>query len=134
MIIHIGGPPGAGKSTLLKNFKKQLKKYKIIDLDDLGYKIKCSFKNLETFKKEFQKTYQNKIDEINKNNKNVLYVGMHFTDPRMEFKGKEVFVKPFELTLNADKKYCLNPGVETIVKQCVMRHIANTNISKEKKD
>lgn len=135
MIIHIGGPPGCGKSTLLntiENNDKLKDHYKLIDLDDLGFKIMLKFKNVDLLKKEFQITYQNKIIEINKKYTNVIYIGMHFPDPRMELNGKEVFIKPFELELFANKKYCLNPGIDTIVKQFLIRHIIKSNILKEK--
>ncbi len=126
--------PGSGKSTLLKSLNKNiLKKYKIIDLDNLGHKILNKFNNSDKLKKEFELTYQNKIKDINTKNKNVIYVGMHFPDPRMILNNKEVFIKPFELELHADLKLCLNPGLDIIVKQFLIRHIKNTdNILTEK--
>ena len=109
MIIHITGPPGAGKSTLVKAYKS---KYKIYDLDRIHHHNNF---RLKYYKEDFQ-NYINSV--VSKNAQYVIIVGMHYPDPWIDDKKH---VKPFKLTIKADKLICLNPGVETIAKQLIKR-------------
>lgn len=118
MIIHITGPPGAGKSTLADQFKVDK-----LDLDHvhqtLAKKYKCKHNDI------FQKYVDDKIQQYRNQNKHLLIVGMHYPDPRTPTCNS----RPFHLKINADVKLCLNPGVETIVRQLIKREISHIQLA-----
>lgn len=79
--------------------------------------------------KQYPVLFKKYIDEIvqkyRDNNQNLVVVGMHYPDPNV---GKGKFIKPFHLDIKADVKICLNPGVETIVKQYIRRELDHMSI------
>lgn len=129
MIIHIAGAPGSGKSTLGVWIKNNYDKSKVIvfDIDDLYNNFirakEREAATLATIKKNWSKDMQKFIDEIvKKHQKSVLvFVGLNYPDPRIQFKNKEIFVKPFKLKLYADHKFYIDVPVKQLIEQRLTR-------------
>ncbi len=110
MIIHISGSPGAGKSTLGKYFKYKYRNAKVIDLDQLYDNIMRKLSNNENVreidvKKNIKKYYQAEIKKYISKYDKLIFVGLSFPDPRVEFRGKEIRFKPFYVDIPTKYKY-----------------------------
>lgn len=127
VVIHISGIPGSGKTTLGKWIKKNFK-IKVYDIDDLHHYLLNKQTNLKNFSQKFQK-YIN--DLIIKNKNNVIFVGLHYPDPHIEFKNKIIDIKPFKLKINGEKYFITLPN-EQILWQHFMRELKD--IIKNPKD
>lgn len=128
MIIHISGAPGSGKTTLGQWIKKNYKNIVVYDLDDLYHKVIKKIENLsqEIFKKYLRNEFQKYVDKLIKNNKNICFVGLNYPDPRISYKGREIFVKPFKVEINANHKFYIDIPIKQIVKQKFMRTLSET--------
>ena len=128
MIIHISGAPGSGKSTLGQYIKKNYKNIIVYDLDDLYHTMikKMENQSLEIFKKNLRIEFQKYVDKLIKNNENICFVGLNYPDPRISYKEKEVFVRPFKVEIHADHKFYIDIPIKQIVKQKFRRTLNET--------
>lgn len=129
MIIHISGAPGSGKTTIGEWIKTNFKNVKVFDIDDLYWdfigKREKKFDNINLFKKNFAKDMQSYVDKIidKHQDTNIIFVGLNYPDPRIEYKEKETFVKPFKIDTKADYKFYIDLPAEQIVKQKIKRDL-----------
>lgn len=126
MIVHITGAPGSGKSTIGNILKKKLKHIKVYDIDNLYHDfINIQRKISDTFPQKFQKY----IDELIKKHKNIIFVGLHYSDPHFLFKNAMIDVKPFKINFNTEHLLFIDIDMSTCIKQLFSRVI--NNVTKE---
>jgi len=133
MIIHISGAPGSGKTTLGNIIKKKFKNVKVIDIDDVITKFMIlkekNSKTLNEFKKDYAQECQKYLDKIitntinNTKAKNIVFVGLNYPDPEIEFKNRTIHLKPYVLDVRADHKFFIDIDPIIIAKRFFLRSI-----------
>lgn len=129
MIVHITGAPGSGKSIIGKWIQDN---YDIVvfDIDNLYHdfiaKKEKSNETIGQFKKNIGVELQNYIDKIIKKYDDIIFVGLNYPDPRIQFRGREIFVEPFKVNLNADYNIYIDIRISQIVKQKFKRTLVET--------
>lgn len=130
MIIHISGAPGSGKTTIGNWIQNNFKNTIVHDIDDLYNKIimKKSKENIKNFSKTIVTDFQKYIDNIisRNKNKNLVFVGLNYPDPRIELHNKEIFLKPFKLNMRSDYNFYIDIPIHQIIKQYFKRTLAET--------
>jgi adenylate kinase family enzyme len=127
MIIHIAGPPGSGKSTLGNYFRDNYK-VKVFDIDEIYMNILFKLdKNKDIteayLKKNLQQVVQNQIDKLIKKHNKIIFVGLNFPDPHVEFRGKMISVKPYKIEIPTTNKFFIDIDDKTLAKQLLKREL-----------
>jgi uridine kinase len=127
MIIHISGAPGSGKTTIGNWVRKNFKNVLVYDIDNLYHDyLHLKEKNnspVITLKQDISTEMQKYIDMIidKHKTKKIVFVGLNYPDPRIQYKNKEVFLEPFSLNMHAGHEFYLDIPSNQIIKQRLIR-------------
>jgi adenylate kinase family enzyme len=131
MRIHISGAPGSGKSTIGR-WIKQYFKVSIVDIDRVFHKyIQMCEQNKSMSVNDFKNTIQESLYGIFDSfisTKPIVFIGLNYPDPRIEFRGREIFIEPFRINLNADVNIYIDIDPIECAKQKLKRELKMINV------